>query len=85
VVCLEFLDDLSAGYPTSQQISCADGAPIDNIETTITAGNSSLSYDPLTNQYTYAWKTEKAWSGTCRQLTLQFTDGTQPIALFKFK
>jgi hypothetical protein len=26
--------------------------------------------------YTYVWKTDKTWAGTCRELTLHFRDGT---------
>jgi hypothetical protein len=33
---------------------------------TATAGDSGLSYDAATDQYTYVWKTDKTWSGTCR-------------------
>jgi hypothetical protein len=41
-------------------------APIDSVESTVTAGGSSLTYDPTRDQYTYVWKTEKAWAGQCR-------------------
>ena len=50
----------------------------------MTAGNSSLSFDPLTDQYNYVWKTEKSWGGTCRQLVVKLNDGTEHIANFKF-
>ena len=49
------------------------------------AGGSGLGYDPASGQYTYAWKTEKAWANTCRVLSLQLTDGTEHRAAFKFK
>jgi hypothetical protein len=50
----------------------------------VTAPNSSLSYDASTDQYTYVWKTEKAWAGTCHQLVVSLTDGTFHRADFKF-
>jgi len=59
-----------AGYPTSQQIACDRASPLDGIEKTVPARGPSLSYDAATDQYTYAWKTEKSWKGTCRQLVL---------------
>ncbi|MGH8468315.1 MAG: PxKF domain-containing protein [Gammaproteobacteria bacterium] len=32
-----------------------------------------------------AWKTSKAWAGTCRQLVVRLNDGTEHKASFKFK
>ncbi len=75
---------LAVGFPTSSKIVCDSTEPQDNIEQTVTAGSSSLQYDPLTGQYTYVWKTDKAWAGTCRQLTVKLVDGTVHTANFKF-
>lgn len=52
---------------------------------TDTAGKSSLTYDPATDQYTYVWKTDKEWSGTCRKFILKLTDGTTHKANFEFR
>ena len=79
------LDVFASGYPLSQQMSCDTAAPIDDVEQTVAAGASSLSYDTSTDRYTYVWKTTKAWVGTCRRLVLHFTDGSEHGALFKFK
>jgi len=78
------LNILADGSPSSRQITCATGAPLDAIETTVTAGGSSLSYDPSTGQYVYVWKTNKSWAGTCRQLDVQLSDGSHHIADFEF-
>jgi hypothetical protein len=75
----------AAGYPYSQQISCDTSEPSDPIEETATAGASGLSYDPLTDTYTYIWKTNKNWAGTCRQLVVRLVDGTLHVANFEFK
>lgn len=72
-------------YPKSQQIACDSTATVDGIEQTVTAGSSSLSYDASTDTYTYVWKTERGWAGTCRQLVLKLNDGTFHRANFKFK
>jgi hypothetical protein len=72
-------------YPASQQINCSTTAPLDTIETTVTAGGSSLSYDASSGQYTYVWKTNTAWSGTCRALVIRTKFGTYHTADFKFK
>jgi hypothetical protein len=51
----------------------------------VNAGGSSLSYDPVSDQYTYVWKTNKAWAGQCRQLVLRFNDGQEFRANFQFR
>jgi len=73
-----------AGYPQSQQVTCAGGAPIDIVEETVNAGGSSLKYDPQTTQYIYVWKTTASWAGTCRKFLLGLNDGSQRTALFQF-
>ena len=78
------LSILAGGSPSSQTIVCESGAPIDAVEQTVTAGSSSLSYDAATDQYTYVWKTNKAWANSCRELTVTLTDGTSHTARFKF-
>ena len=79
------LNIFAAGYPKSEKIACDTAAPLDDIEQTVTAGNSSLSYSAGNDQYNYVWKTEKSWAGTCRQLVVKLIDGTVHQANFKFK
>ena len=78
------LNIFEADYPKSQQTAC-DLATVDGIEQTVTAGSSDLSYDANTDTYTYVWKTEKTWAGTCRQLVVMLNDGTSHRANFKLK
>ena len=63
-----------AGPPTSQQVACASGAPTGTVDQTSAAGASALRYDAASGRYAYTWKTDKAWAGTCRQLTLTLAD-----------
>jgi hypothetical protein len=63
------LDIFAAGYPKSEQ--------------TATAG--SLSYDARDDQYTYTWRTDRAWSGQTRQLVLKFIDCSERKANFQFR
>jgi hypothetical protein len=79
------LNIFAAGYPKSQQMACNTNAEVDGIEQTVTAGNSSLSFDPISNTYTYVWKTDKGWANTCRQLVVELSDGTYHRANFQFK
>ena len=51
---------------------------------TDTPGKSGLSYDATTDTYTYVWKTDKAWAGTCRRLIVSFGDGSVRTADFAF-
>ncbi len=77
---------LASGYPTSVQFACDLSSGTSLVEETVSAGASGLSYDPLTDTYTYVWKTDKSWANTCRRLTLQFADeaGTTRTADFRF-
>ncbi|MGE0104874.1 MAG: FG-GAP-like repeat-containing protein [Blastocatellales bacterium] len=79
------LDILAPGFPISQQVACDSGAPLGEMEETVTAGGSGLRYDAATDTYTYNWKTSKAWAGTCRVLTVRLKDGSTFTANFRFK
>jgi hypothetical protein len=78
------LNILANGYPTSSIVECGATAE-DAIEQTLTVGSGSLTYDGTTDQYTYSWKTDKAWAGICRTLIIKLSDGTYHRANFKFK
>jgi hypothetical protein len=79
------LNIFATGFPASQQIDCIGGAPVESVEETVTAGSSTLSYDPASDRYVYVWKTERWWKGTCRQLMVKLNDGSVHSALFQFK
>jgi hypothetical protein len=72
------------GYPKALPIACEANQPTDQIEQTVTAGASALSYDALSDRYTYVWKTEKSWANSCRTLVVKLTDGSEHTADFKF-
>jgi hypothetical protein len=78
------MDILAAGSPSSRSVTCSTSAPVDDVEVTSTAGSSSLSYDATSDRYNYVWKTDKAWAGTCRQLSVELNDGSVHTASFKF-
>jgi hypothetical protein len=75
------LDIFAAGYPKSVQTACAAGEVTDEVET-VTAGGSSLTYDPVEDQYIYVWKTDKSWPKSCRQFQFALKDGTFVTADF---
>jgi Regulator of chromosome condensation (RCC1) repeat len=79
------LDIFRSGYPASAAYPCGGSTPADATEPTVTAGASGLSYDPATDRYTYVWKTDKAWAGTCRALVIRLADGSPAkTATFRF-
>ena len=51
----------------------------------MTAGASSLQYDAITDTYTYVWKTERAWAGSCRRLVVGLTDNSRHAAEFSLR
>jgi subtilisin family serine protease len=73
----------AAGSPFSTSTACDTGAPSEAVGETVTPGSSSLSFS--SGRYHYVWKTEKAWAGTCRQLSVKLADGTVHTADFQFK
>jgi CSLREA domain-containing protein len=79
------LSIFATGYPTSKEIACNTGLPIDPIEETATITNSGLKYDAAAGHYVYGWKTDKTWSGTCRELNMKLADGTDHPVKFQFK
>jgi hypothetical protein len=72
-----------AGYPRSQQIACDSALPLGSSEPTVSA--IGLQYSPTIDQYNYVWKTNPAWTGTCRQLVVIFKDGAVHYANVWFK
>jgi hypothetical protein len=65
----------AAGFPKSQEGDYVEPGDATTIVETITAGSSSLQYDPATGVYTYAWKTDKSWAGKERQFVMKLADG----------
>jgi hypothetical protein len=44
-----------------------------------------LTYDALTDTYTYVWRTQKCWQRKCGMFTLKLDDGSEHTAEFLFK
>ena len=78
------LNIFQTGSPSSGSYTCNGTTPTDAIESTVTAGGSSLSYDATADQYTYVWKTDKTWANSCRTLVVKLADGSTHTANFGF-
>jgi uncharacterized protein len=75
----------AAAHPRSVGATCDLAAGTGQMEETVTAGQSSLSYDAETETYTYLWKTERGWAASCRDLVIRFNDaGSAYRARFHF-
>jgi hypothetical protein len=69
--------------PSSRSIGCTSEPP--SARLALPAGNSGLQYDAASDTYTWVWKTDAAWKGSCRMLTVALDDDTTHEALFAFK
>jgi hypothetical protein len=89
------LDLLASDSPYSRQVDCTTLRTVTPGAQFITPrplpipaetpGNSRLSYDPSTGRYTFPWKTDQAWGGTCREFVLTRDDGVQHRAYFRIQ
>jgi hypothetical protein len=79
------LSIFASGSPTSKAAHCSTAELTVPIDETVVASNSSLSYNATTDTYTYVWKTDKSWRGTCRLLNVKLSDGSEHLAYFQFK
>jgi hypothetical protein len=71
------LDVMADGYPMSKVCGTADSTAVS------TVAAEAFSY--ADGQYSYAWKTDKAWKGTCRELIVKLDDNTVHRQVFRFK
>ena len=75
------LSIFATGFPQSQEVNCTTAAALAPAEAAV----GTLQYDPVSGRYTYHWKTQKSWAGTCRQLTMTFADSAATTATARFQ
>jgi hypothetical protein len=73
---------LPGDYPMSRRVDCDDFEPTGPLQSTVGADGSGLVFED--GRYTYEWKTQKSWGGTCRKFVLKLIDGTTHTAIFRF-
>ncbi|MEU3458004.1 M36 family metallopeptidase, partial [Micromonospora sp. NPDC006766] len=86
------LDILASGSPYSRLVDCDTlktvnpSGPVTPRPTPVAARNPDGSHMSANanGRYTYPWKTDKAWAGTCREFVLTLDNGLQHRAYFKF-
>jgi predicted extracellular nuclease len=80
------LEIFATGYPRVVALANCGSSAGGAIEPAVGAGDSTLTYDPVTGLYSFVWKTQKAWAASCRRLELKFYDGgTEAHAQFHFR
>lgn len=75
---------IAAGYPQSAPITCGTSPELE-AGTTTTAQRSLLFSPSRGGRYTYLWRTQPEWAGTCRQVVVQLVDGTYHRANLRFE
>ncbi|MCI0344818.1 MAG: ExeM/NucH family extracellular endonuclease [Chloroflexi bacterium] len=68
-------EGLDVLFETPQVFLCA-AYPLGSSMNAQSAGASGLSFDPLLERYTFAWKTLKSWADSCRTIEVTFDDGS---------
>jgi len=72
----------AAGYPASQQASCTTWLPLGSPQAVdFTGEGGGLKFD---GRYSFNWKTDKSWTGTCRVLNVNLSDGSTHAVRFSF-
>ena len=72
----------ASGWPKMGTMDCTtSGTPFGTLTA---AQNTGFRFDTANGHYTYDWKTEKGWSGTCRQFVIRLVDGSERILRFRF-
>ncbi|HEY4648976.1 MAG TPA: PxKF domain-containing protein, partial [Gemmatimonadales bacterium] len=75
------LQVLQANSPTSVAVACPAGAPENAVRASIAPRGGLQS---LGSSYTYVWRTNASWAGSCRKFVLTLSDGSTHEAMFHF-
>jgi hypothetical protein len=77
--------DTTQTFPLSFSVNCDSGTRQDDVEQTVSASAAGPTYNASNDTYTYVWKTDQRWAGTCRQFVLKLNDGSYHRAKFEFR
>jgi hypothetical protein len=69
---------VAAGYPKIAPVACGTGAEPPGLEKARGMWKKSSAHQSRRGRsaYTFMWRTEKRWTGSCRQLVLKLDDGS---------
>jgi hypothetical protein len=77
------LNVFETGYPQARTVGCEPAAPVHRVNEAVNAKSSGLTFDPVSQRYTYVWKTERSSVGACSELVFRFDDGQERVARFQ--
>jgi hypothetical protein len=78
------LDVLSPKAPISIAVDCDSRSPRTVASPPSAPSKGVLTYDWLTDTYTFWWPRAEVWVGTCRKLILELDDGTVHPVMVSF-
>jgi hypothetical protein len=67
-----------------RRVDCDTLEPAGAYEPAASPGASKLRRAGSSGRYTYPWKTQKSWAGSCQELALELVDGSLHRAYFRF-
>jgi uncharacterized repeat protein (TIGR01451 family) len=75
----------ASGFPQQQPVDCTTLIP-NGSPAIIPPTGFTLNFNIGSSQYNFNWKSDPAWAGTCRLISLELNDGSAPhAAYFQFK
>ena len=72
------------GISDTSVVQAIDSAPCGSGTYSPVAMKGPLRYDASSDRFMFVWKTDKAWTGTCRTLRVSLNDGTTHSMSFTF-
>ena len=81
---LDGISDTSAIRAVTSAAASCDGSGSVSTGTPV-AMNGGLRYDASSDRFSFVWKTDKSWAGSCRLLEIGLNDGTTHTMMFDFR
>jgi len=78
------ISDMSAVRAVTSAAASCDGSGSISIATPV-AMNGGLRYDASSDRFSFVWKTDRSWAGSCRLLEIGLNDGTTHTLMFDFR
>jgi hypothetical protein len=66
-------------------VNCSDGEPLPEEAFEPADSTAKATYDAADKRYVLPWKTDRAWSGTCRVLRYTAVDLIEREEMFTFR
>jgi hypothetical protein len=78
------VSDTSAVRAVTSGAASCDGSGSTPTGTPV-AMNGGLRYDATSDRFSFVWKTDRSWAGSCRLLEIDLNDGTTHTLMFDFR